>query len=123
MIHHAQPDALTKVDGIAAVQPKQDVHYRNAVAPAILKLFSILREGSLVRTSNKAGKISDTELLESLTKDLLILAPAIHTKVKSSVIMRLSCGNTLKSPRRARTFCMRLHQAFPQVNPSAQSRS
>ena len=40
--------------------PKKDVHYRNAVSPAILKLFSILREGGLVRISDKAGKISGT---------------------------------------------------------------
>jgi hypothetical protein len=51
--------------------PKQDVHYRNAVSPAILKLFSILREGGLVRISDKAGKISGTEIPESSAKDLL----------------------------------------------------
>lgn len=27
------------------------------------------------------------------------LTPAIHTKVKTSLIIRLSCGNALKSPR------------------------
>ena len=35
------------------------------------------------------------------------LPSAIHTKVKSSVIMRLNCGNTLKSPWGARTFWVR----------------
>jgi hypothetical protein len=35
------------------------------------------------------------------------LTSAIHTKVKSSLIMRLSCGNTLKSPWGARTFWVR----------------
>ncbi len=32
---------------------------------------------------------------------------AIHTKVESSLIIQLSCGNTLKSPLRARTFWVR----------------
>jgi len=39
--------------------------------------------------------------------------------VKSSLIMRLSCGNTLKSIRGSRTFWVRAHQAFPQVIRSA----
>jgi DNA-binding transcriptional regulator YiaG len=36
------------------------------------------------------------------------LASAIHTKVESSLIMWLSCGNTLKSPQGARTFWVRV---------------
>jgi hypothetical protein len=35
------------------------------------------------------------------------LASAIHTKVESSLIIQLSCGNTLKSPLGARTFWVR----------------
>ena len=35
------------------------------------------------------------------------LTSASHTKVKNSLIMLLSCGNTLKSPRGARTFWVR----------------
>ena len=34
----------------------------------------------------------------------LKLTLAIHTKVESSLIMWLSCGNTLKPPQGARTF-------------------
>jgi hypothetical protein len=44
------------------------------------------------------------------------LASAIHTKVKSSLIMRLSCGNTLKSPQEPAPFGCGPHQAFPQVS-------
>ena len=36
------------------------------------------------------------------------LTSAIHTKVNSSLIMRLSCGNTLMSPWGARTFWVRV---------------
>ena len=42
-----------------------------------------------------------------IRKATLALASAIHSKVKSSLIMRLSCGNTLKSPWGARTFWVR----------------
>ena len=49
------------------------------------------------------------------------LTSAIHTKVKSSLIMRLSCGNTLKSIRGAAPFGCGAHQAFPQVIRSSQS--
>jgi len=52
--------------------PKQGVHYRNAVSPEILKLFSILREGDLVRTRGKAGKVSGIEIPKSPDKNLLI---------------------------------------------------
>src|SRR5712671_1547312 len=50
------------------------------------------------------------------------LTSAIHTKVKSSLIMRLSCGNTLKSIRGAAPFGCGANQAFPQVIRSARSR-
>jgi len=50
---------------------KQDLHYRNAVSPAILKLFDILREGSLVRTHGSVGITSDVEIPESSAKNLL----------------------------------------------------
>jgi hypothetical protein len=46
---------------------------------------------------------------------MIALTSAIHTKVKSSLIMRLSCGNTLKSPRELATFGCGSHQSFPQV--------
>jgi hypothetical protein len=52
-----------------------------------------------------------------------LLTSAIHTKVKSSLIMRLSCGNTLKSIRGAAPFGCGANQAFPQVIRSARSRS
>lgn len=45
--------------------PQQGVHYRNAVSPAILKLFSILREGDLVRAHGKPGKVSEIEISKS----------------------------------------------------------
>jgi hypothetical protein len=48
---------------------------------------------------------------------------AIHTKVKSSLIMRLSCENTLKSPREPAPLGCGPHRASPQVIRSAQSRS
>jgi hypothetical protein len=50
-----------------------------------------------------------------------LLTSAIHTMVKSSLIMRLSCGNILKSIRGAAPFGCRAHQAFPQVICSARS--
>jgi hypothetical protein len=34
-------------------------------------------------------------------------ASAIYTKVESSLMIQLSCGNTFKSPRGARTFWVR----------------
>ena len=43
----------------------------------------------------------------SPSRGSISLTSAIHTKVKSSLIMRLSCGNTLKSPWGARTFWVR----------------
>ena len=43
------------------------------------------------------------------------LTSAIHTNVKSSLIMPLSCGNTLKSSRGAAPFGCGAHQVFPQV--------
>lgn len=49
--------------------PRHDLQYRKAVSPAILELFSILREGRLVRIANNAGGISGTERPESSAKD------------------------------------------------------
>ena len=37
----------------------------------------------------------------------MMLTSAIHTKIESSLIIQLSCGNTLKSPLGARTFWVR----------------
>ncbi len=41
----------------------------------------------------------------------------------SSLIIRLNCGNTLKSPGEPAPFGCRSHQAFPQVIRSTRSRS
>lgn len=51
------------------------------------------------------------------------LTSAIHTTVKSSLIMRLSCGNTLKSIRGAAPLGAGHIKRFPQVIRSARSRS
>ncbi len=48
-----------------------------------------------------------------------VLTSAIHTRAKSCLIMRLSCGNTLKSPGEPAPFGCGSHQAFPQVIRSA----
>jgi len=53
----------------------------------------------------------------------LMPTSAIHTKVESSLIIQLSCGNTLKSPWEPAPFGCGPQQAFPQVSQSAQSRS
>jgi hypothetical protein len=45
------------------------------------------------------------------------LTSAIHTEVKSSLIMRLSCGNTLKSPWGARTFWVRATASVSAAQP------
>ena len=52
----------------------------------------------------------------------LYLASAIHTKVKSSLITRLSCGNILKSPKGARTFWARVTSSVSAVIRGARSR-
>ena len=46
-----------------------------------------------------------------------VLTSAIHTKVKSSLIMRLSCRNTLKSPPGARTFWVRVRSSVSAGHP------
>lgn len=51
------------------------------------------------------------------------LTSAIHTKVKSSPIMRLSCGNTLKSPWEPAPLGAGHSKRFRKVSRSAQSRS
>jgi alcohol dehydrogenase len=61
--------------------------------------------------------------IESILAAAHRLASAIHTKARSSVIMRLSCGNTLKSRRGAAPFGCGPQQAFPQARCSARSRS
>jgi hypothetical protein len=45
------------------------------------------------------------------------LASAIYTKVESSLIMRLSCGYTLKSPQGARTFWLRVTSSVSAGHP------
>jgi len=48
---------------------------------------------------------------------IISLTSAIHTKVKSSLIMRLSCGNTLKSAQGARTFWVRVTSSVSAGHP------
>jgi hypothetical protein len=44
-----------------------------------------------------------------------------HARIRSSLIMRLNCGNALKSPE-ACTFERGVHEEFPQVIRSARAR-
>jgi hypothetical protein len=45
--------------------------------------------------------------------EYLLVSLSYSPKVKNSLIMRLSCGNTLKSIRGAAPFGCGAHQAFP----------
>ena len=62
-------------------------------------------------------------VLRGVVAELKILTSAIHIKVKSSLVMRLSCGNTLKSPPRSRTFWVRATSSVSAGQRSALSRS
>ena len=48
------------------MNPAQSLQYRKAVSPTILKLFSLLREGNLVRIANNTRRISDQETIEDV---------------------------------------------------------
>ena len=80
------------------------------------------------RTTVRAAELESLVFLSSRSCPLLtvvngLLTSAIHTKVKSSLIMRLTCGNTLKSIWGAAPFGCGAHQAFPQVIRGTRSRS
>jgi len=111
------PERMTLVrepEGSVA-DPKRSRQSSYGAAP-ILKLMDIV---------DSRRSLSIRRMLRCIVAACFMseLTSAIHTKVKSSLIIRLNCGNTLKSPGEPAPFGCRSHQAFPQVIRSTRSRS
>jgi transposase len=109
-------EGLVRVDVAAGdgTKVKANASCPEEAALAQCHLVPDVRYANTVRTSG---------FLARKGHERALLTSAIHTKVKSSPIMPLSCGNTLKLLREPAPFGCGPQQAFPQVSRSAQSRS